>query len=124
MASPTQRTLDHFRRLERPVWIVERWIPRARKRIDLFHMFDLVALDGEQGILGLQPTSRGNVSARKNKILDCEYLEPWFEAGNRVEVWGWGKVKRKGREVYRPRVLRIHPGGEVEDRSAEFDLPS
>jgi hypothetical protein len=95
--TPTARSLAEGRRREWRVDVVERWIGggRIKVRKDLFGCIDLVALDGRPGVLGIQATSRSNVSARVRKIREeCwPAAEAWLRAGNRLEVWGWGKLK-------------------------------
>lgn len=93
-ASPTQRSLARARKLGWLPAVVERWNPHARIRQDLFGFLDLVALDGEPGLLGIQATSSSNAAARVRKIQDLESDAPrrWLEAGNRIEVWGWKKL--------------------------------
>lgn len=120
--TPTERTLKALRKADVAVDVVERWIPRANIRKDLFGVFDLVALEpGGSGVVGVQVTTYKNVSSRVKKIRASEHIDRWFECGNRVEVWGWRKVKRNGREVYRPRVLDLLPDGTEVDISAPWD---
>lgn len=88
--SPTERSLKHWRGLGYLVDVVERWIPRARIRRDLFGIIDLVAI-GCGETVGIQCTSRGNVSARVRKIADAEALPILRECGWRVVVQGWDK---------------------------------
>ncbi len=64
----------------------------SKRKRDLYHMFDLVGIHKEhKGVLGVQVTSDGNMSARRTKIRENETLETWVAAGNRVEVHGWKK---------------------------------
>jgi hypothetical protein len=88
--SPTQLTL---RKLRADGWFaetVERWVPGANIRRDLFNVLDIVALkDGTT--LGVQCTSTSNVSARVHKIADSDAL-PWLrDAGWQLAVVGWAK---------------------------------
>lgn len=70
------------------VWTVERWIPGARIRVDLFGILDQIAIkDGH--VLGLQPTSWSNVSARVKKIADSEHIGKVRELGWTLLVYGW-----------------------------------
>lgn len=91
--TPTARTLAACRKTGRIAEVVERWIPRANKRKDLFGFIDIVVLDGLPGVLGIQCTSGSNVSARVKKIREeCwPAAESWLRAENRIEVWGWRK---------------------------------
>ncbi len=97
--SPTQRTLAKLRSDGYSfVQVVEKWVPQARKRIDLFGFIDVVAIHpDEKGILGIQATSRGNISHRVRKIQELDSYYAWIANGNRAELWGWSKrPKKKG----------------------------
>jgi hypothetical protein len=99
MSSPTSRTLDHLREAGYPlVQVVEKWIPQARKRKDLYGIIDVLAVS-ETSIVGVQSTSASNVAARVAKIEDSEALPILRKAGIRVVVHGWRKSK--GRWVVR-----------------------
>ncbi len=99
--SPTARTLTVLRRLGYLPAIVERWIPGANVRRDLYGCIDIVAIQAnEHGVLGIQATSLPNISARLKKAKALPALEIWLLAGNRFEVWGW-----RGSEVKRVSVL-------------------
>ena len=77
------------------VAIVERWNPFAKVRQDLFGFVDLLAVkEGET--LGVQTTSRSNMSARARKIAEHENTSAVRKAGWRLEVHGWAK-DTKGR---------------------------
>ena len=80
--------------------ITERWNPHAKVRIDLFGFVDIVVID-DDGILGVQATSGPNAAARVKKILDEPKAERWLNAGARIEVWSWRrlKVKRGGKAI-------------------------
>lgn len=107
MTSPTQRTLALLRELGYRAEVVERWIPQARKRKDLFGCIDVLGVKPGE-ILGVQATTRTNQSARLKKALAETFLRDWLEAGGGFEVWGWAKVggrgKRKTWQVHRQRV--------------------
>jgi hypothetical protein len=90
--SPTQRSLKRMRDLGYLVDVVERWIPGACIRKDLWGIADLLCLRGKE-ILAVQVTSGSNVSARVKKIADSENLPIIREAGVRLEVHGWRKLK-------------------------------
>ena len=92
MSSPTQRTLAHLRAAGYPlVQVVEKWIPQARRRVDLYGIADVLAV-GED-IVAVQSTSGSNVSARVAKITESEALPILRKAGIRVLVHGWRKVR-------------------------------
>lgn len=97
MKGPTQRSLKHLRDAGYLVEVVERWIPQARKRKDLFGFIDIMALNGEE-TLAVQTTSASNVSARVKKITEHENLSAVRDAGWRILVHGWRK-NSKGRWV-------------------------
>ena len=98
MISPTARTLSLLREREWPADIVERWVPGKKIRKDLFGCFDIVALDTQPGVIGIQVTSDngGNVSARTLKIKRSPLAIAWLAAGNRIVVHGWGKRGKAG----------------------------
>lgn len=86
--SPTQRSLKHLREAGYVCAIVEHWDHFARKRRDLFGMFDLLCVrEGET--LAVQTTSGSNVSARVKKIGDSDLLGAVRDAGWVVHVHGW-----------------------------------
>lgn len=90
--SPTQRSLKHLREQGYRAEVVEKWIPGANLRKDLFGFVDIVAIRGAE-TLGVQSTSRSNVSARVQKIADSEAVDDVRKAGWRIVVHGWGKLK-------------------------------
>lgn len=103
MGSPTQRSLADLRKNGWIAEVVERWIPGANIRKDLFGFVDIVAVrDGEKPLL-VQTTSRSNVSARLKKIAAAEIL-PLLLSNFRVEVHGWAKNSKGRWEV---RVVNV-----------------
>lgn len=92
--SPTKLTLRDLRRDGYTAAIVEFWNPHARVRHDLFGVIDVLALRGDE-TLAVQATSGTNVSARVRKIAESEHIAAIREAGWRVEVLGWSKVKNR-----------------------------
>lgn len=94
MSSPTSRSLELMRERGYLIAVVEKWLPWAKKRQDLFGLWDLIAVkDGET--CAVQTTSASNVSARIKKITDHENLARCRKAGWKLLVHGW--VKKKGR---------------------------
>lgn len=87
-ASTTTRTTKALQDAGWTVDKVEWWNHFARKRKDLFGGIDLLAIR-PSATLGVQATSRSNVSARVKKIVAEPRLKTWVEAGNMLEVWGW-----------------------------------
>ena len=93
--SPTQRSKAFLEGRGYQVEVTERWNPFARIRQDLFGFIDMLAIrEGE--ILGVQTTSRSNMSARIRKIAEHENVAAVRKAGIRIEVHGWAK-DAKGR---------------------------
>jgi carbonic anhydrase len=89
--SPTQRTLEKLRDAGYLAQVVERWNPHAKVRNDLFGFIDVLAIrDGE--ILGVQATSRDNVSKRVSKIAEHPNVAAVRKAGIRIVVHGWSKM--------------------------------
>lgn len=90
--SPTSRTLKKLREMGYQAEVVEKWIPGANIRRDLFGLLDIVALrEGET--LGVQCTSRSNISARVKKFSDSQSVGNLRRSGWTLQVWGWSKVK-------------------------------
>ena len=96
--SPTQRSLAVLRERYPLVQVVERYIPQARKRIDLYGIADILCVS-ESEIVAVQTTSASNVSKRIAKITESAALPILRQVGIRVLVHGW--AKRKGRWTLR-----------------------
>ena len=95
MGSPTSRSLERLRKDGYVAQVVERWNPYARVRIDLFGFIDIIVMGkGLQGIIGIQATSVGNVSARIKKIYAIPEAKIWLECGNKIYVHGFGKKSK------------------------------
>ena len=111
MASPTSRTLKHYRDLGYAIDIAERWLPGVGIRKDLFGFIDMVALHPMRGVVGVQSTGTA-FSAHRKKILEerREECRLWLEAGGKVDLIGWRKLKvKRGSKAtrYVPRVEEI-----------------
>lgn len=97
MASPTQRSLKLLREEGYLAEVVERWVPGARIRSDLFGFGDILAIGptpvdhGPADLLIVQTTSDSNVSARVKKIKGAPAY-PIVAKAMRIEVHGWKKV--------------------------------
>jgi hypothetical protein len=91
MSSPTSRSLEEMRgRGYELVDVVERWIPGANIRKDLFGIGDLLCVG--PGVTVVQTTSASNVAARIAKIANSDAVAPLRRAGIRILVHGWRKV--------------------------------
>lgn len=124
--SPSAMTIEHLRRNGYRAQSVEKWIPQAKRKMDLFGFIDIVALDPLTGkIVGIQATSGSNVSSRVEKILGERRQEAadWLRCGGLIQVWGWKKVRVKdavntlGRKclkyTYEPRIVNVTLGQAV-----------
>jgi hypothetical protein len=90
MPSPTKKTLDRLQQQGYCAEVVERWVPQANVRRDLFHCIDVIALHRrEPGVLAIQATTVGNLSTRLAKAKAQPELALWLRCGNRFQVWGW-----------------------------------
>ncbi len=128
--SPTSRTLAALRNLGLHPWMVERWIPGARIREDLFNIIDIIALDHggpakitdeagrtikgrfKGGVIGVQSCGQSfSAHWRKLTIEKAEMSRLWLETnGCSLQLWGWRrlKVKRGGKAMkWTPRVKEI-----------------
>ena len=89
--SPTQCTLDKWRKAGYMVAVVEKWNPHVRIRQDLFGFVDVLAV-GNGETVGIQSTSHNNTSSRIRKIEDMpERVAELRNAGWRLVVEGWHK---------------------------------
>ena len=115
--SPTQRTLRELRKQGRMVDVCERWIvnpkhPAGGFRKDLFGFVDLVVLDPDQGIVGIQSCGQ-SFAEHLRKIMDSECTDnviEWLQCGGKLELWGWRKLKlKRGGKAMRwtPRIKEI-----------------
>lgn len=105
--SPTQRTLALLRAEGWTAQVVERWIPRAFIRKDLYGCIDILAINGK-AILGVQATSGSNISARLAKIASLPSAALWRASGGLLEVHGWRKVGARGkRKVWEVRRIAL-----------------
>lgn len=92
--SPTQLSLEKLRADGWLAEVVEKWIPGANIRKDLWGWTDIVALkDGQT--LAVQTTSYSNISARVNKITESDTIAEVRKANWSVEVHGWRKVNNR-----------------------------
>lgn len=112
---PTQRTIRELRNNGRKCAIVEKWNPYVGEhgiRQDLFGIIDVIALDPERGVVGVQCCG-SNFAAHYRKITEDRLQETidWLQTpGTALEIWSWRKVKKKrgGKAmVWRPRIKVI-----------------
>ena len=114
--TPTQRTLRELRNNGRVCAIVEKWNPHVGPhgiRQDLFGIIDVLALDPETGVVGIQCCSGSGYQAHLRKICSerAQESHDWLSTpGTGLELWAWRKVKvkRGGKAVvWRPRIKII-----------------
>lgn len=96
--------------------IVERFnahVGPAGVRQDLFGIIDVIALDPETGVVGIQCCAGSGFSAHKKKICEenAQATKDWLETpGTSLEIWAWRKVKkvRGGKAmIWQPRIETI-----------------
>ena len=114
--SPTQRTLRALKEQGREAAIVEKWNAYAGehgKRIDLFNIIDVLALDPIRGVIGIQCCGGSGYSAHYNKITEEHSIETinWLSTpGTKLEIWAWRKLKlHRGSKAMRwtPKIVEI-----------------
>lgn len=94
--SPTARTLAELRRLGCLAESVERWIPQAKVRRDLFGIGDVIWCDGKEIGL-LQATTGANLAAREAKARASPHLRRWLQSGGLFWLWGWSLKGERGK---------------------------
>ena len=113
--SPTQRTLRALRDQGQVCAIVERFNQYAGpfgRREDLFGIIDVLALDPERGVVGIQCCG-SDFKAHKDKILieKAQETHDWLSTpGTALEIWGWRLIRlHRGAKALRwkPRVANI-----------------
>jgi hypothetical protein len=121
--SPTQRTLRALRSAGLQCDIVERWITGARVRRDFLHIIDIIALDPQRGVVGVQAT--GNDFAGHFRKLTEERAQEcldWLRTpGTALELWAWRKIKavRGGKlALWQPRV-QVLTSADFEPKEAQ-----
>lgn len=110
--TPTQRTIRELKNLGRECAIAEKWIPGANIRRDLFGIIDVVALDPERGVVGIQSTGSAFSQHYQKLTVECyQNTFNWLSTpGASLELWGWRKVKkvRGGKQmIWQPRIQEI-----------------
>jgi len=92
--SPTQLSLKKLREEGYLVDVVERWIPGANIRKDLYGFGDLLCIKRKETLV-VQTTTASNMAARCRKIADHENVGPVREAGWAIHVHGWHQDDKK-----------------------------
>lgn len=110
-------TLNEQKNLLRQCGVVEKFIHNKKVpgvRSDLFGIFDLVAIDPEKGIIGIQSCG-GDFASHYRKITEqkAEMAIKWLSAGRgrtKIEIWAWRKVVEKRgakKKIWSPRIKEI-----------------
>ena len=95
--SPTARSLARLREQGYLAEVVERFVPGARVRRDLFGVFDILAIKGEE-TLGVQACTVTNQAKRLAKIEKEPRVGDWLLGGTRrIEVHAWGLHGARGK---------------------------
>jgi hypothetical protein len=103
--TPTGRSLDLLRREGYLPAVVERWIPGAGVRSDLWHFADILAVHPRDRLfLLVQVTTAGHLAHRLAKAKRRPELAAWLRAGGRFEVHGWA---RRG-DRWQVRRVEVH----------------
>ena len=99
MSSLNQRTIALLRSRGSLCDIVESYNAFTKRKKDLFGIFDILAI-GNNETIGVQITSKANMSARIKKIQESEFLPELLNSSWRIVVIGWFKQKN-GRYDYK-----------------------
>ena len=80
--------------------------------MDLFHIIDIIALDKDVGVVGVQSCGTAFSEHIKKMTVEYDYESiDWLRTkGTTLELWAWRKlkVKRGGKAVrYVPRVAQL-----------------
>ena len=103
--TPTQRSLARLRDEGYVAEVVEKWIPGANLRKDLWGWCDILALNPDcvEPILAVQTTTTANMKKRIDKIVNSETVGIVRKCGISIHVHGWSK--KKGRWIVRVQDL-------------------
>ena len=99
MASQNSRTVALMESRGYKCDVVESYNAFTRRKKDLFSIFDILAI-GNGETVGIQITSKSNMSSRIKKISESEFLPELVRSGWRLIVIGWFK-KPNGRYDYK-----------------------
>lgn len=93
MSSPTQRSKKLMEDDGYIVGIVEKFNFHAKVRQDLYGIFDLLGIG--KGTLAVQTTTADHMAERRTKMRNSTALQVALDAGWKVELHGWHKVKNR-----------------------------
>ena len=101
--TPTQRSLALLRKEGYDAQVVEKWIPGANIRKDLWEFIDIVGVAEDGSLVFVQVTTASNLSARIKKAKQVDAYQALARGGHRIEFHGWKKEPQGKRARY---VLR------------------
>ena len=93
MSKYTQFTLKLLRDRGYSAEVVERWIVRCKKRIDLWNVVDIIAMREDKGIVGVQSTSAAHHADHLAKARAEPLLERWLRCGGKFALISWKKKR-------------------------------
>ena len=114
--SPTQRTIRQLKTQGVVCGIVERFNAHVGPhgiRQDLFGIIDIIALDPQRGVVGIQACAGSGYSSHYQKLTTerAQDTQNWLETpGTSLHIWAWRKIKKKrgGKAmIWSPRVVEI-----------------
>lgn len=88
----TQKSVDRYRKQGYLCQNVEKYNAFTKRKNDVFGFIDILCVK-ENDIVGIQTTSKDNMSSRKKKILEHENYSIVKSSGLRIVVHGWKKEK-------------------------------
>jgi hypothetical protein len=92
MTTNTARTLRYLRERGYQAEVVEKYLPYAKRRKDLFDIIDIIAIDGKN-ILGVQSCSGSAFAEHDKKIIASPATNIWLASGGLLWLMGWRKKK-------------------------------
>jgi hypothetical protein len=114
--SPTQRTIAYLKDQGVLCGTVERWIPNPGLpgggiRKDLFGFIDIITISKADGIMGIQSCG-SDFSGHYRKITQekADEVAAWLDAGGKLQLISWRKVKKvRGGKlmIWQPRIVEI-----------------
>ena len=94
--SPTARSLKVLRDAGFTAEVVEKWIPFAKVRKDLWGWCDIIALDPHTcEVIAVQTTTKSNMAARATKIRESDITPLVRRCRIKIHVHGWYKSGNK-----------------------------
>ena len=113
---PTQRTMRALRERGCICAVVEKWNQFGGPhgiRQDLFGIIDILILDPEKGVIGIQACAGSGNKAHYRKLTEerAQETTDWLNTpGTSLEIWAWRKIKKVhgGKAmIWKPKVTII-----------------